>query len=103
MPLPDSFSSLLFTARWGRDRIEPRDLTAGELADIATLRAAHRIIDEAKAALDRLPLVWFKVDHTPTHTSSQLEWEIEHLEESIREIRRQPEIEAERAEWERDA
>jgi hypothetical protein len=103
MAYPGYFESVLFTARWGRDRIEPRDLTAGELADIATLRAAHRIIDEAKAALDRLPVVRFNVDHTPRHTSSQLEWEIEHLEESIREIQRQPEIEAERAEWERDA
>jgi len=103
MPYPDNFSSLLFCRAWGRDRIEPRDLTAEEKADIETLLAARRIIDEAKAALDLLPVVRFEVDHTPHDTSDQLGSELEQLEESIREIRRQPEAEAEAAEWERDA
>jgi hypothetical protein len=103
MAYPGYFESVLFTARWGRDRIEPRDLTTAEQIDITTLRAAIVMLKEVRATLDRLPVVRFNVDHTPRHTSSQLEWEIEHLEESIREIQRQPEIEAERAEWERDA
>ena len=104
MPYPDGFSSLLFCRAWGRDRIEPRDLTSAEKRAIAILRDAHRLVDEAKAALDRLPVMQFKtaVDHSPRDTSDQLAAEMALLEESIREIERVPEDEAERAEWERD-
>jgi hypothetical protein len=103
MGYPGFFESVLFAQKWGRDRIEPRDLTADEQADIAILRDAIREIGTARAKLDRLSVVEFKVDHTPRDTIAQLDWEIEMLEESVREIERVPENEAERAEWERDA
>ena len=102
MAYPGYFESVLFTQAWGRDRIEPRDLTTAEQIDIVALRAAIVMLKEVRATLDRLPMVRFNVDHTPRHTSDQLEWEIEHLQESIQETQRQPEIEAERAEWERE-
>jgi N-methylhydantoinase B/oxoprolinase/acetone carboxylase alpha subunit len=103
MGYPGFFESVLFAQKWGRDRIEPRDLTADEQADIAILRDAIREIGTVRAKLDRLSVVEFKVDHTPRDTIAQLDWEIEMLEESVREIERVPEDEAERAEWERDA
>jgi hypothetical protein len=103
MGYPGFFESVLFAQKWGRDRIEPRDLTADEQADIAILRDAIREIGTARAKLDRLSVVEFKVDHTPRDTIAQLDWEIEMLEESVREIERVPENEAECAELERDA
>jgi hypothetical protein len=103
MGYPGFFESVLFAQKWGRDRIEPRDLTADEQADIAILRDAIREIGTVRAKLDRLSVVEFKVDHTPRDTIAQIDCEIEMLEESVREIERIPEIEAERAEWERDA
>jgi hypothetical protein len=104
MGYPGFFESVLFAQKWGRDRIVPRNLTSGEQADIAILRAAHRIVDEAKEALDRLPVMQSKtaVDHSPRDISDQLGAEMALLEESIREIERVPVDEAERAEWERD-
>lgn len=103
MPYPDNFSSLLFAQAWGRDRIVPRHLNADEQADIAILRDAIREIGTVRAKLDRLSVVEASVDHTPRDTIAQLDAEIEQLEESVREIERVPDDEAERAEWERDA
>ncbi len=102
MGYPGFFESVLFTQKWGRDRIEPRDLTSAEKRAIEILRDAHRLVDETKAALDRLPVMQFKtaVDHSPRDTSDQLGAEMALLEESIREIERVPVDEAERAELE---
>lgn len=103
MPYPDGFNSLLFAQKWGRNRIEPRELTRDEQADITILRDALRELGAVRARLDRLSVVDCVVDHTPRDTIMQLEWEIEQLEASVRQIERIPEEEAERAEWERDA
>lgn len=99
MPYPDGFNSFLFCQRWGRDRIEPRDLTSDEQADIAALRAAIAIAEAAAVALrqiERQP----DTDHTPTDTADDLGWEVVRLTESIREIERRPEREAQQLEME---
>lgn len=86
-----------------QDRIEPRDLTAAETDDIATLRDAQAILKRAMADLDRLHVVEFRVDFTTRDAFAELGWTVERIGEGIDEIRRQPEIEADRAECERDA
>lgn len=99
MPLPDNFSSILFCERWGRDQPEPRDLTRDEQADIAALRAAIAIAEAAAITLrqiERRP----DTDHTPSDTAEHLGWEVARLNESIREIERRPEREAQQFEME---
>jgi len=84
-----------------RDRIEPRDLDEDELADIATLRLAKQVIEAARVTLLSLPQLGIKVDTTPDYISIDLEWMADKIAESIAEIERIPELEAEREEEER--
>lgn len=101
MPYPDGFSSLLFAQKWGRDRIESRELTRDEKIDIAALREAIAIIEKAGADLRAIER-YLETEHTPLDTADHLVWEVARLNESIAEIEDRPKIEAERAEWERD-
>jgi hypothetical protein len=75
-----------------------RDLTPRELSDIARLEQAVAIHQAARRALLAIGIVDARITYDPVDSASQCAWEIEQLQESACEIRRQPEIEAERAE-----
>lgn len=74
-----------------------RDLTPREVSDIARLECAIAIHQAARKALLAIGIVDARIAYDPIDSAAQLAWEIEQLEESECEIRRQPEIEAERA------
>jgi len=81
------------------DRVEPRDLTSDEAADIATLREAIAIAEDAASRLRSIPR-HIKAEHTPNDVARELTWNVAQLKASIRDIERLPEAEAEQLELE---
>jgi len=81
------------------DRVEPRDLTRDELLDIATLREAIAIAEDAASKLRAIPHR-VKAEHTPQDTAREISWNIAQLKASIRDIERKPDDEAEQLELE---
>lgn len=89
-----NLSSLLFHRRYPSP--EPlRDLTRTELNDVARLEQAIAIHRIAHRALLSIGIVDARISHDPIDSASRVEFSIEQLQESICEIRRQPELEAE--------
>ena len=89
-----NLSSLLLHRR--HPSPEPlRDLTRTELNDIARIEQAIAIHRTAHRALLSIGIVDARISHDPIDSASRVEFSIEQLQESICEIRRQPELEAE--------
>jgi hypothetical protein len=90
---PMSFASFLFHS--APPAIPLRDLTRSELSDIGRLEQAVAIQRQTLRALQQVGFVDAPVAYDPADSAAQIAWEITQLEESICQIRRQPEIEAE--------
>jgi len=90
-----NLSSLLFHHRLSSP--EPlRNLTRMELNDIARLEQAVALHRTMLKALLSIGEVDTRIAYAPVDSATQIYWEIEQLQESVCEIRRQPELEAER-------
>jgi len=74
-----------------------RDLTRTELNDIARLEQAVDLHRTVRKALLSIGVVDARIAYDPVDSATQISWEIEQLQESVCEIRRQPELEAGRA------
>jgi hypothetical protein len=88
-----SFASFLFHP--SPPALPLRDLTRAELSDIGRLEQAVAIHRQTLRALQQVGFVDAPVAYDPADSAAQIAWEITQLEESICQIRRQPEIEAE--------
>jgi hypothetical protein len=90
---PMSFASFIFHP--APPAIPLRELTRGELSDIGRLEQTIAIHRNSLREIRKVGFVDAPVAHDPADSAAQIEWEIIQLEESICQIRRQPEIEAE--------
>src|SRR5690349_19751564 len=95
--MPATFETVLYSAAWGRDRITPRALNLGELADIRTLNATIAILEVARIAIRTQPPLNNGVEWMPVDVADELDELITLLGNSRKDIEQIPQLEADEA------